>query len=305
MFSAGCMLSFGQSDDVNPNGFAGNAPRAFGDPLLEWDLTAITGSEVVLGVAFADDHFWFTAGGIVDSVGESNLIYKVSSSGTLVATYMQGTDGDEWGYRDLASDSLYLYGSFDTQIYQISRANGAQTGTTIPLAATGLALARGIAYDQQSDHFYVSNWNSSIFEIDRTGTVHNTIPNTHFAYGLSYERYTSGSPFVYVWHQDDDARLNRINLSGTDSGELFGTADPNRAAGGSEITPLFDPGNLLMLNVEQGDPNIADADYLLVYDLEQFVVLIPTMSEAMTFVLIGLLLFGGVWFLKKQRRTVV
>lgn len=278
---------------IHPGGVG--EPRAFGDSIVQWNVTTITGSSVILGVTFAQDHFWFTAGGLVDHNEANNYLYKVSRTGLLVATFIQPTSSP-WGWRDLTTDGVYLYGSDSTVIDQISMVTGQKTGFTIPVPG-GLTVGRGLAYDSLTHHFFVGNFGTNIYEIDDTGTVVNTIVNTHATYGLAFERSIPGGPFVYTWHQDDDADLNRFTLAGVDSGTLFGAA-PGIVAGGAETTHLYMPGQLHLLCVEQGGPD----DYLNVYDMDRLVAIIPTLSAKTTVLFIALLLSSALFFNWRRRQ---
>ncbi|MCB1049710.1 MAG: hypothetical protein KDC71_03855 [Acidobacteria bacterium] len=286
-------------NELSPVHPGATAPRAFADILLEWNVTTITGSEVILGVTYANGYFWFTAGGLVDSSEPNNYLYQVSTAGTLVNTFIQNTTS-EWGWRDLTTDGTYLYGSDSTVIDQISMVTGQSTGVTIPVPG-GLTVGRGLAYDSATDHFFVAGFGTNIFEIDRTGAVINTITSTHATYGLAFERNIFGGPYVYSWHQDDDADMNRFQtVSGVDSGVLFG-AQPGRFAGGAETTFLLNPGQLQMLAVEQGS-GVSSADFLVVYDMDQLVILIPTLSQKMTIVFLILLMSAGLYWTYRRRR---
>jgi hypothetical protein len=288
-----CSVSFGD-DERSPN--AGDSPstRALGDAILSFDASAVTGSEVLRGLEFANNHYWITAAGLAASSEPENYLFQVDVNGVLVNTFLQSTSTVQ-GWRDLAFDGLYLYGSDRNEIDQIDPATGQATGITIP---SPVDPARGIAYDPVTDHFWVANFASDIYEIDRAGTILRTISNTHAIYGLAFDLYSLNGPFLWLWHQDDLADSAQIDLAtGLETGNTFrGIVDG--AAGGATVTVDLITGRLLFVGLEQN----AAMDTIVVYDLDRLVV--PTLTEWGLAILLGLMTFYGLKLIRRNREAL-
>ena len=79
-----------------------------GDVLFTYDVEGPTGDYQCLGVEFDGVNFWVTGG---SAGGEPNKLYKFDDSGSLVDTFDQPSHTSGWGWRDLAYDGEYLYGT--------------------------------------------------------------------------------------------------------------------------------------------------------------------------------------------------
>jgi uncharacterized repeat protein (TIGR01451 family) len=249
--------------DVAPVSRHPISPLALGDLLFEVDVEAATGSILVLGVEFALDHYWVTYG---DAAGGTGWLAKIDTSGALVSTYSQAAACTGWGGRDLAFDGTYLYYGCDNGlIYQVDPATGAPTGTTI---SAPLAPPRALAFDPATGHFWTANWDSSLYEIDMSGTVINSFPPIGLStYGMAWDVFSPGGPFLWTWSQDggDPALLaTQINpATGVPTGVSFlGSGFSGEMAGGATITDEIVPGQPTFVGMNQGTP-----DRVGVYDL--------------------------------------
>jgi len=148
-----------------------------------------------LGVEFDGTYFWITGG---NTALDPNKLYKYDAAGNLISTYDQNSSAG-WGWRDLAFDGTYLYGSDDTIIDQIDPATGLPTGVTI----TGPSNpCRALAYDPATDHFWTANFSSDIWEFSRDGTVNNIFGNTKSIYGMAWDDLSTDGPWLWVFSQD-------------------------------------------------------------------------------------------------------
>ena len=149
------------ADPRGPLGSNGSARGIFGigDLLAEFDLDTITGRTSHLGVEYFDGHFWVTSS---EAGIPPNFLHKITESGQLVQSYSQPTT--TWGWRDLAHDGMYLYGSVSPVVEQIDAATGQPTGVTIP----GPTIPnRALAYDPATDHFWTMNFQSGLLQVQR------------------------------------------------------------------------------------------------------------------------------------------
>jgi DNA-binding beta-propeller fold protein YncE len=148
---------------IDPNGNADVAPYSFNngslpvitdfmDSVFCLDLAYLLDTHL-LGIEFDGTYFWITGG---NSGLDPNKLYKLDATGVLVNTYNQSSSAG-WGWRDLAWDGQYLYGSDNNFLVQIDPATGLVTGVTIPGPTNP---CRGLAYDPVSDHFFTANFGS-------------------------------------------------------------------------------------------------------------------------------------------------
>lgn len=257
--------------DTASSVYESSEPSALGDVLFTIDAGATTSDTHLLGVEFALGYYWVTGG---NSGTDPNKLYKLDSTGALVASWDQpGNTG--WGWRDLAFDGTYLYASDDSgpTVKQIDPATGAPTGVTIPCP---LALCRALAYDPGMDHFWTANWDSTIYEFDRTGTViHSFPPVGRSTYGMAWDSVSPGGPYLWLWSQDGTAPdLNMASQVDPVTGALTGVGfagavlphavGESQIAGGATIVPGLVPGKLVFVGLHQ-----ALSDTVVAYELLQ------------------------------------
>ena len=240
------------------------SPMAVGDLLFEVDFQAATADTQLLGVEFDGTYYWVTGG---NSGVDPNKLYKIDTTGALIATTDQPAACTSWGGRDLAFDGDYLYfGCDNALIYQIDPATGLGTGVTF---SGVLAPPRALAYDPATDHFWTANWDSSIYEIDRSGTIINTLPAVGLStYGMAWDSWSDGGPYLWLWSQDGPDPLlmaSQVNpTTGALTGVSFlGSGVVGEMAGGAAVSGDLVPGSAVFLGLTQGV-----SDRVGVYDLD-------------------------------------
>ena len=197
-------------------------------------------------------------------------IDKYDIDGNLIETFsIPGVSG----LRDLAWDGTYMYG-------------GAAGGTiwemdfntqTLISSITGAFECRAIAYDSDQDVFYVSNWNDPVWVVDRTGAVVSSINliSTTSTYGLAYDTYSEGSPYLWVFDQGSGANnpqyIHQYDLTaGAFTGVTYDVSIDIGSglgiAGGLFITTEYDPELVVIGGVYQ-DSTESGTDYLFGYEL--------------------------------------
>ena len=232
-------------------------PESTGDELFSINFGAATGHVGIVGGEYAGGYYYVTSGGEVDPTLDNNYLFQLSSDGTLLASWVQPTDPAGWGWRDLAWDGAYLYGSDSAVIEQIDPTNGQPTGVTI---ASPVSPARGLAYDPDSDHFWAANWDSDIYEIDRSGNVVNSFSNILYIYGLGWDASTAGGPFLWAWSQDGVPAVTATQIdpsTGTPTGVSFQgvsiNVDDSDIAGGADVDTDVVPGKVVLIGMHQAD----------------------------------------------------
>ncbi len=179
-------LATSTSREECPNKQIGySAPEAQGDILMQFDVETPAGDNQILGCEFDGTYLWFTGGGN----SSTNMIYKLTTTGTLVNSYSQGTIS-EWGMRDMAFDGTYLYAGDDNGFYQINPTTG--TVTTLFSGNLGLTVIRALAYNPLTGNFFASNWDTQIVEFTTAGTTVNTYTASGLTgiYGMAYDELT-------------------------------------------------------------------------------------------------------------------
>ncbi len=193
--TAAFVLAGAANNETAPNAGQNAEPfaDALGDLLFTTDVQTTTGCAGLLGVEYVAPYFYLTG---ANATG--NMVYVVDADGALVDSFLQGTSS-EWGWRDLAYDGAYLYAS-DSASIQYFTLDGTVAGS-IPGPENP---NRALAYDPDTDHFWVANYASDISEINRSGTVINSYTNTKSIYGMAYDNISEGGPFLWMFVQDDN-----------------------------------------------------------------------------------------------------
>ncbi len=130
---------------------------------------------------------------IYTSVWNSSDLLKFDLDGNPIETFqIPGVSG----IRDMAYDGEYFYGgAASSPIYQMDF----ETQTLIGQISFSADAGRAIAYDDEFDAFWTNNWSSDIVLIDRTGGMLNSIGNSPSIYGLAYDMFTDGGPFLWLF----------------------------------------------------------------------------------------------------------
>jgi len=232
------------------------------------DVTTETGASGNAGAEFDGTYFYTTR-------WATNLLHQYDSSGNMLKQFsIPGVTG----LRDLAYCPVdgYLYG-------------GAAGGTiwgfdpiseTLMVTLTGSFLCRAIAYDENLDVFYVSNWGDPVWIVDRTtGTVNGqfNLGTTTSTYGFAYDNVCNGGgPYLWVYDQGDGAAqpqyisqwdLTTSSYTGVQHDTSLDFGSGSGIAGGLFLTTNFVSGYVTLGGLYQdGDPP-GVADWLFCYEL--------------------------------------
>jgi hypothetical protein len=238
------------------------ASKAPWDLQFAHDLLTITGAQGNAGAEFDGTYFYTTR-------WASNLIHQYNADGTLAGEHsVLGVTG----LRDLAWDGQYLYGGAAANtIYCID-----PTNWTLVTSFSSSVAVRTIAYDSMNDAFWVSNWDTDIALVDRSGNTLATIPAaTHGfggMYGSAYDDVSEGGPFLWVFDQNGVSSAGIVHqidlMTGAPTGVSFDivsavSSDPTDLAGGLFITADYQAGTATIGGVVQGNA----ADQLVGFEL--------------------------------------
>lgn len=239
--------------------------NAFTDMLFWFDTQTSTGDDGCLGMEFDGTYFWVT--GRNAAGGDIHKLHKYDRDGNWIASYDQGTSST-WGWRDMAWDGTYLYAGDENELAIIDPATGLKIGT-MPWPAA-IPVARGLAYDPATDHFWTANWGSKIYEFDRTGAAVDSFDNTLSIYGMAWDYVSDGGPYLWTFSQDApiDMRVSQFDPStGTYTGVAFDATLPpgytEALAGGACFTTEWDPNYAAIFVLGQGTPT----DFISGYEI--------------------------------------
>ena len=219
-----------------------------------WDSVAnvpssdLSGNWQQWGCEFAGDYWWVTGGG---SGAGPNLLYKFDLQGNLAGSIPQPSN-TAVGWFDLAYDGQYLYGSDSHEIYGIDENGAVHDSIHSPLNPS-----RAIAYDPGTDHFWVADYTSDIYEISRGGTIIQQISNSSqlTITGLAWNAVDANGYKLYIFSSDGPSQ-SRVTRLHPVSHQMETVADlPVQAgdrAGGCAITPAWNSALLVFGAVLRG-----------------------------------------------------
>ncbi len=263
------------SVDVNPNllpeKIQPNYPtiEATWDVQFNYDAVAVTGAAGNAGAVFIPsiNKFW-------TSRWASAIIHQWNADGTLDQQYTLPFTGT----RGMCFDGTFVYHSTSTTTVQIVDPATRTVVGTIPVVGAPNGF-RYITYNPDGDggngSIIGGNWtapNLNIYEFSLTGTLLRTIPNTVTGvYGLAYDNWSPGGPFLWVWGQGTGALgpqyIQQMDYTaGTYTGVQHDVAADIAPgiAGGLFIVEDIVPGFVTLGGMLQGDPG---PDRLFGYEL--------------------------------------
>lgn len=168
----------------------------------QWDLLWSINAEGIcydnqlLGAEFAGGRFYITGGGAYGPA--INKVYVVNPDGTLYYVFEQWSSTG-WGWRDLAYDGTYLYGSDDYVVDCFDL-----DGNPVPeMNINGpINPCRALTYDPTTDHFWTQSFDGLLYEFSRDGTVIWSGNSGAVAYGAAWDDGTPyGRPWLWIFSQ--------------------------------------------------------------------------------------------------------
>lgn len=232
------------------------------------DITTETGASGNAGAEF-DGTYFYTAR------WNTNLIHQYDSSGNLLKEFsIPGVSG----LRDLAycEANGYLYGgAAGSVIWGFD-----PIGETLEETITGNFLCRAIAYDDDLDAFYASNWDDPVSIVDRaTGNVLDqfNLGTTDSTYGFAYDNVCNGGgPYLWVYDQGEGAGqpqyisqwdLTTSSYTGVQRDTSLDFGSGSGIAGGLFLTTDFADGFVTIGGLYQDGDAPGVADWLFCYEL--------------------------------------
>ncbi|HQI39813.1 MAG TPA: T9SS type A sorting domain-containing protein [Ignavibacteriaceae bacterium] len=234
------------------------------DVEFDYDATAVTGAAGNAGAIYIPTlgKFWTTR-------WASNVAHQWNPDGTLDMQFTLPFTGT----RGMVFDGQFIYCSINTAAVQIVDPATKTLVGTIPVNAAPNG-ARFIAYNPDGDggagSIIVGNWTSpnyNFYEFSMSGTLLRTINSTVTGvYGLAYDKWSAGGPFLWVWSQGSGAGTpqNIMQMNYTtgaytgiqhDVKTDVGLGNADAIAGGLFITPNLVSGKAILGGLLQGVPD--------------------------------------------------
>jgi len=238
--------------------------EAIWDVQFNYDATAVTGAAGNAGAVYIPtiDKFW-------TSRWASGVLHQWNSNGTLDLEFTLPFTGT----RGICFDGTFLYLSINTTTVQIVDPVTRTPVGTIPVAAAPNGF-RFITYNPDGNagagSIIGGNWTSpnlNFYEFSMTGTLLRTITNTVTGvYGIAYDKFSPGGPFLWVWGQGGGAGTPQIIQQMNYTTGLYtgvqkdvmtdvGLGNAQGIAGGLFITPSLVPGFATLGGLLQGTPD--------------------------------------------------
>jgi hypothetical protein len=240
-------------------------------------ISNITGDFQIKGCEFVNDQWWITGGG---GASGPNMFYHFDRGGHLLSAVPQPTT-TAVGWFDMAYDGQYVYGSDSHDLVGVDLNGDVQV--TIP---SPINPSRAVAHDSVSDHFWVADYSTPIYEIDRAGTVIHTIPNTDELQitGMAWNPADANGYKLYIFSQDGNSNTRVTRLKTADTTfpretviDLSG--QPGDRSGGCTITPGWNSVLLVFAGIFE---NSTTGDRLQMQELTfntTWISLTPMLSE--------------------------
>ena len=229
----------------------------FGDVTYVLDAQTVTGDYNLFGIEFDGNYFYITG---ANSGRIPNKLYVLDPTGTLLCAIDQPDHSTGWGWRDLAFDGDTLYASVDPNVDAFSIDVGTCQLTYYGSFAGPENPNWALAYRPSDRHFFTANFESNIYEFDKTNPSINTWPNNYAIYGAAYNPLTQ-TVWFSTWEMNSYGYRNVIYefdpATGSYTGNTIEFPLPegytDAVAGGLSIHESN--GALVMFELLQGDPN--------------------------------------------------
>lgn len=243
-----------------------------GDSLLSFNATEITpdNNDRLKGIAFAGNHLFISSQTNFD---DQFKLYKIKKDGSeIINTYTLGSLYQGW--TTITSDGAYIYGA---QQYQINKFDP-DSGYIVDSYPRPNFSPSGMAYDPQQEHFFLGGGNGAIMKINKEGDELNFYTTPYDIAGLSWDNWSPGGPFLWVYYYDEEnatIRAKRINPdTGGDTGASFEGINLSDAPSLADepldiaVTPNWQENKLVMTALHDSyDEANGNSDEVIVYDM--------------------------------------
>ena len=170
-----------------------------GDTLFTMDITAITPTldNNINGVTFDGTHLWIAG---ANAAAGTPQIYKFDRSGNFLQTISQPVvTGNYFGFSNLVTDGVFLYGDLNNDIYVIDlQSGGLIRVTTLP----NLSRVDAFTLDRSALDYWATTWSESIYQFDTNGALLSVFPYSGPAIGgLALEPDATIPRRLWAWRE--------------------------------------------------------------------------------------------------------
>lgn len=239
----------------------------------QWDLLgwfnaqATTTDDQLLGGEFGYGHFYISGGGGTSGLIE-NTVWVLNPDGTLAWSFLQWSSAG-WGWRDLAFDGTYFYGSDDLVVDCFDQNGNPVPGNNINGPVNP---ARALAYQPDNDSFWAASFSTPIYNFTRTGAVlWSGASGLAGVYGMAWDDAAPDGPWLWIFDQSGTPATTFHKFNPTTHVVVESYTVPliggssDQIAGGCFFTNEWDPTYWTMGGITQGTP--ADLLFMLeMYD---------------------------------------
>ena len=237
--------------------------RDLWDLWFDYNVEALTGDNMLLGAEFLNGSLWVT-GPASDSSQPPNYLYEISADGgTLLNVYDQAASAEGWGYRDLASDGMYLYAGCGSNFYQIDPSDGSIVAEVTH--SLGIVI-RALAYIPETGTFVTGDFESACIEFAFDGNsvteVRRFDLGLEHKYGMAYDDTSAGGPYLWIFDQSgtpatsilqaDIAEVGNEMLTGVAHTLPLLSGITDQTAGGLFITTEWEHSKIILGGLVQG-----------------------------------------------------
>jgi len=246
------LSSFAQNNttnDIDPNVIKSysNYDKAMWDIQLDVDPTGAAAG--LAGVGWTGTEFWAC-------VWQTNEIYTFDAAGVNTGNF---TITGITGARSVTTDGTNMYiGNNTTSIYEVNPT----TKTIVSTITAPVGGVRYCAYDPTLDGgnggFWTGSFSSTTTAVSMSGTTLTSFNSGLAIYGMAYDPYTSGGPYLWAFNQDGNgADLTQLTMAGATTGLIHdATVDlqggNSGIGGGLFICNNFIAGKNSMIGICQG-----------------------------------------------------
>ncbi len=224
------------------------------DYLAGINVSQLTSDLQIQGCEFVGDYWWASGG--AGANGQKNF-YRFNLDGTFHDQIPQPAGNGAFGWFDLAYDGNLVYGSDGAKIYGVNQDGVAQDSLIGPHNPN-----RGLAFDPQTQHFWVADMAQDIWEISRTGAPIHRFANALNVTGLAWNPSDPDGYKLYIFHRDstwEHTLVTRMHpVSGDQQFQVSLQGQPGDRSGGCAITPAWNSTMLVFGGIQQNSNAVGD-----------------------------------------------
>ncbi len=191
----------------------------------QYNVGEVTDDSRIQGVVYANGLFY-----VAGANDHNPMIYIFNGEGELIDQFAQPGD-DRYGFRDLAWDGEWIWGSGDDIIYALTPEGEVMRQFEGPYNPNNNA-----AWDPDREVLWASSTTSNISALDREGNVISELDRMDFRiYGLAYYPEDPDGYSLYIFHKNRDIAEQIIHKMNPENNDTMFVTTLEPPGGGSPI----------------------------------------------------------------------